>query len=393
MPFMGVYASPDSNGPNGINSSGLGLTGSGVGIGMVEISRPGDPAFDTNGALFNSSVDPAGVFFIKKSTILGTVTFNATANIASETNADGGHSTLVAGVMISTDPLTAGTAPQAMLFAGGDSPSMLQDPLDLSAVTAQHIVTRNNGNIAAINMSFGFESNFGQQDLGDGTSVISSFVDWSARVHDTLYVIAGAQGANPGYPLVDSFNGIVVGFSTKNNGIYRQVDAGNVSLPNPQTPFTERRYIDILAPGDNISMAGPGNVTFTGSGTSFAAPHVTGTVALLQEYANTQIGNNVPGWGPLARRHEVMKAVLMNSADKIEDDGTFVPFGKTTPVPLGGLLGMTRTVLKKDGSNWDDSDASYMENIPLDDEMGAGHLNAASNTRPGSSILMEPTCP
>jgi len=47
------------------------------------------------------------------------------------------------------------------------------------------------------------------------------------------------------------------------------------------------------------------------SGTSYAAPHATGVVALLQEYARAN------GLGADSRRHEVMKAVLMNSADKV----------------------------------------------------------------------------
>ena len=159
MPLTGVYASLESNGPNGIDARGLGLTGNGVGIGMVEESRPSDPSFDTNGALFSTLVDPAGVFFTRKSAILGTITHNATANLASETNALGGHSTLVAGVMISTGLTSAGTSPQAMLFGGGDAPGILQDAVDLAAVDAQHIVTRNNGDIAAMNMSFSSSKN------------------------------------------------------------------------------------------------------------------------------------------------------------------------------------------------------------------------------------------
>lgn len=38
-----AWASADSIGPNGINSSGLPLTGMGVDIGQAEDFRPGDP--------------------------------------------------------------------------------------------------------------------------------------------------------------------------------------------------------------------------------------------------------------------------------------------------------------------------------------------------------------
>ena len=60
------------------------------------------------------------------------------------------------------------------------------------------------------------------------------------------------------------------------------------------------------------------------SGTSFAAPHVTGTIALLQQYA---VGNFAANAN--ARRHEVMKAVIMNSADKIKDTGNGLRLGMT----------------------------------------------------------------
>ena len=64
------------------------------------------------------------------------------------------------------------------------------------------------------------------------------------------------------------------------------------------------------------------------------------------------------------RRHEVSKVVLMNSADKLQDTGD------------GNLLGMTRTVLKQNGTDtWLTSAAATDPKIPLDEEFGAGHLN------------------
>jgi len=62
---------------------------------------------------------------------------------------------------------------------------------------------------------------------------------------------------------------------------------------------------------------------------SFAAPHVTATVALLQEFAILprrtlllrQLGIRQLNWSLASRRQEVMKAVMLNSADKVQDTG------------------------------------------------------------------------
>ncbi|MGK7914129.1 MAG: peptidase S8 and S53 subtilisin kexin sedolisin, partial [Prochloraceae cyanobacterium] len=59
-----------------------------------------------------------------------------------------------------------------------------------------------------------------------------------------------------------------------------------------------------------------------------------------------------------------MKAVLLNSAEKIEDRGD------------GLLLEMTRTLLSKKNRTWLQSDAYRDQRIPLDIQMGTGHINA-----------------
>jgi hypothetical protein len=99
------------------------------------------------------------------------------------------------------------------------------------------------------------------------------------------------------------------------------------------------------------------------SGTSFAAPHITASIALLQEFGDRQLKSKQPNWSTDSRRHELIKAVLLNSADKIKDSGD------------GLHLGMTRTVLGKDNLNWLESDAYKDPKIPLDFQMGTGQLN------------------
>ena len=99
------------------------------------------------------------------------------------------------------------------------------------------------------------------------------------------------------------------------------------------------------------------------SGTSFAAPHITASVALLQEFGDRQINQNLPNWSTHARRHEVTKAVLLNSADKLEDLGD------------DSLLGMKRTIINEKNSTWLESDAYASPRIPLDIQMGTGQLN------------------
>ncbi len=174
-----------------------------------------------------------------------------------------------------------------------------------------------------------------------------------------LNVIAGnetGQGGILGAFPTDNFNGMTIGASAKSiDGFYREVADFNIFNLDAVGPRTS---IDLIAPGKDIEMIGPGNNVVTRSGTSFASPHVTGTVALLQKHANNS------GWIVNARRHEVMKAVLMNSADKLKDNGD------------GNLLGMTRTVLDSNGNDWLASEAANNALIPVDDEFGAGHLNA-----------------
>ncbi|MDJ0903829.1 MAG: S8 family serine peptidase [Xenococcus sp. MO_188.B8] len=334
------------------------LLGRKIAIGQVEIGRPGKFGLDKAGAL-NKAIAPKAVFFRDRPAV-------------SEENVDN-HAIMVAGVMISEDKRLRGVAPKAQLYSTAVG-SFTEGGQAEECLASQHIALQNGGDLRAINFSFGESLDRDERDTPklDGKALLTECIDWSARVHDTLYVIAGNQGRG-GIPIpTDNFNGITTAYSTKRQEKFIKVDFANLSaLPvgigrsmiAREINHGERRAIGLVAPGSQIEVYNQKGQAEKISGTSFAAPHITASVALLQEHGDRNINQSLPNWSIEARRHEVMKAVLLNSADKIQDNGD------------GLLLGMERTVLSEKNQTWLDSDAYSNPRVPLDIQMGTGHLN------------------
>ena len=354
--IAGLSARADelSTGVNGIHSAGLGLTGAGVRIGQVEVNRPGLPGTEA-AANTNALVTPTAAFI--QTTQVSAANGNLNQRIDN-------HATEVAGVMIATGMgAPRSVAPGAALYSGADVVPGANNTTTI--LTTQNIAAQG---VKAINMSFGNSLTGG--NTNNGNDPLSQYVDYSSRVNDVLHVTAGDENGAiiPSTPQ-DAFNTINVGYTRATGGEFNRVDNGNVFT----TTADGRREIDILAPGTNITMPATNNKLVpppVQDGTSFAAPHVTGTVALLQQFANQKIAAGAPNFDSDATRHEVMKAVIMNSADKIKDDGTVVP--------LGRALGMEKTIYDTTGTKtWMDGDAYTSQVKPLDLQMGVGQLNAS----------------
>lgn len=359
-----INSSLSSFGTNGIDALKLhlapyNLSGRKIAIGQVEIGRPGKFGFD-KAVSKNTVVSLAGIFLR-----------NGPAKSNSGVDP---HAYNVAGVMVSRDKALPGIAPGARLYSSavGSTKSMGQPEECLST---QHVALQNGGDVRAINFSFGEPLNRDPRPEAslDGNALLTQCIDWSSRVHNVVYAIAGNQGKGGISIPTDNYNGINVAFSSRKGGIFNKVDVSNLAdanegvatrLAGKEFNSDGRPSISLVAPGSNIPLLNPDGKVNKVTGTSFAAPHIAGTVALLQEFGDQELRTKQLNWSIVSRRHEVMKAVLLNSADKVKDTGN------------GLLLGMSRTLIDKQNRDWLASIAYKDPKISLDPQMGAGHLNA-----------------
>ncbi|MGL4512501.1 MAG: S8 family serine peptidase [Lacipirellulaceae bacterium] len=362
VPRCSVHAA--ETGPRGINSAATNLDGAGVLVGMVENFRAGKFNYDA-AFLTLPNVIPTDVFDGTSPSTAG-----IGQGIAPLVDPLFDRAVNVAAIISGTDalgPQYRGVAPGAALYSSSIAAADFDGSLAINRMILRAPPLALSGERArVINLSYGYLLQGGPIEFTDGNSNLSKFIDWSARRYDVTHVVAWSNRDRDPMPTApsDNYNGITVASSEVNllSPFFRFAAINND--PRESDGFDAlgtRTSIDILAPGAFVEGLSPNSenpkLLF---GASFAAPHVTGTIALLQQYAKDRITAGDPAFHfQRSRRHEVMKAVVLNSADKLD-----------------GVHASKRNIEDNQGNVWTQMLASMDDTVPLDEQIGVGHLNA-----------------
>jgi hypothetical protein len=194
-----------------------------------------------------------------------------------------------------------------------------------------------------------------------GVGTLSGLLDALAISHPNTTMVASAGNEGPAAGTVggpaSGYNTISVGaldgptnystvasFSSRGPLATAWYDGTNTSVY--RGGVASRAGVDLVAPGSDIVMPiqiSSNSINYYGiAGTSFATPLVAGGAALLDSTAKSYFSASVTN---AATRSEVIKAVLMNSADKLPgwDNGQQITAGViTTTQALDWAMGAGR---------------------------------------------------
>ncbi|MDW8343373.1 MAG: S8 family serine peptidase [Verrucomicrobiae bacterium] len=282
------------------------------------------------------------------------------------------HATRVTDIAASSHGTFTGVAPASHVYVG----AVDTDP---GIFNAMDWLYRGHG-VAQFNMSLGAGDNDG------GANKLALALDYHMHTYDTLMIKSagnsGGQVTSPG----DFYNGITVG-ALNETFTARASFSSYLMQGESGTTVNFWPKPEVVAPGVNI------NTQFLGpaSGTSYAAPHVSGIVALLQKGTSSTPGLTLGTAGNA--NHLAIKAIIMNSARKREIEGPINSYPiaadlNTTASQasdgdyLNGStfrVGVSATAPKT--AEWTPSKWSYTNNVfvtdaPLDDELGTGAVDA-----------------
>ncbi len=323
-----------------------------------------------------------------------------------------GHGSNVTGIVASSDGTFTGMAPDADIIhlkvftdAGGGNFSYVESALQWVVANAATY------NVVSVNMSLGDTQNHSSAQALYGVSdEISALVGLGVTIVSSsgndFYTHSSAQGV--GYPAADS-NSFSIGavYDSNIGGFTYGSGAQNSSSgADVITPFSQRHstLLTIFAPGAAITGAGPTGGITSMHGTSQAAPHIAGIVALMQELALQELGRKLT----VAEVESLMvsTAVTINDGDDENDNvtNTNLDFPRVDMLAIGeAILAMAEpppTVVSID-SNEDTGDGALNANestnvditqlhITFSEEMNdpSGHTDADDVTNPSNYMLV-----
>jgi subtilisin family serine protease len=205
---------------------------------------------------------------------------NCNTQLAGSAGSSCKHGTHVAGIAIGSSAVLSGVAPGASLVGvqvfslvnncSGGLPCLTAWDSDILKGLDQVYAWRAQFNIAAVNLSLGGGS-FSSQPACDASG--QPYKDMFARFNQAgiPVVVAAGNGSKTG---ALSMPGCVTG----------ALSAGATTQSDAIAWFSNSAdFLMLLAPGNSVYSAAPGGSYNTLSGTSMAAPHIAGAIAVLKQ--------------------------------------------------------------------------------------------------------------
>ena len=230
--------------------------------------------------------------------------YDFSGNNDSDASDTKGHGTNVAGIIGSQNASYLGMAPAVNLIILKVFPDNSDNASNADIEEAAQWVVNNVAayNIVSVNLSLG-GGNFNTAQMTYLNNEFQSLINLGVAPVVATGNNFRAYNSEPGVasPAADSYAWGVGAVYDANIGQASFPASGAIdytTAPDRVTSFTQRTtvpgLVDLFAPGGAITNAFLDGSTATLFGTSMAAPHIAGIVALAQEYAVQISGNRMP---------------------------------------------------------------------------------------------------